>query len=318
MPQEKIIAALDIGSTAVLLLVVKCLEDGSLELVNEYVAVTRLGENLYKTGVLAEDAMEKTVKAALEMQSIAMSDGAQNLIVSASSIIRDAENRSRFLLKCHQKLSVYPQVLSCKEEAKFTFMGATMDLDENIPVFLINIGGGSSEIVYGSKNEIVNSSCLNVGSMKINEMFRLSNASRSFLPSLSPPKQARNYIKKELQDKVDSEVYAWLFKNDPIVLVCGGIAATYAALLKKQPIYDRNQINHTESSRYDLMNCYKMLYKMKAHQRIKVPGMDPDRAEIMPAGLLSLATILKYYKFQHFSITAKGMRLGLIKYFIEK
>jgi exopolyphosphatase/guanosine-5'-triphosphate,3'-diphosphate pyrophosphatase len=197
-------------------------------------------------------------------------------------------------------------------------MGATMDLDENIPVFLINIGGGSSEIVYGSKNEIVNSSCLNVGSMKINEMFRLSNASRSFLPSLSPPKQARNYIKKELQDKVDSEVYAWLFKNDPIVLVCGGIAATYAALLKKQPIYDRNQINHTESSRYDLMNCYKMLYKMKAHQRIKVPGMDPDRAEIMPAGLLSLATILKYYKFQHFSITAKGMRLGLIKYFIEK
>jgi exopolyphosphatase/guanosine-5'-triphosphate,3'-diphosphate pyrophosphatase len=318
MPQEKIIAALDIGSTAVLLLVVKCHKDGSLELVNEYVAVTRLGENLYKTGQLSEEAMEKTVKAALEMQGIAMKDGAQNLIVSASSIIRDAENRSRFFLKCHQKLSIYPQVLSCKEEAKFTFMGATMDLDDNMPVFLINIGGGSSEIVYGTKNEIVNSSCLNIGSMKINEMFGLSNASRSFLPSLSPPKQARNFIKKELQDKVDSEVYAWLFKNDPLVLVCGGIATTYAALLKKEPIYDRDQINYMESSRHDIMAHYKLLFKMKSQQRLRVPGMDPERSEIMPAGLLALSTILKYYKFQNFSITIKGMRLGLIKFFIEK
>jgi len=155
MTREKIIAALDIGSTAVALLVVKCLSDGTLEPINEYTAITRLGENLYNSGKLSEDAINKSVNAAVEMQAIAMNDGAQNLIVTASSIIRDAENRSKFLLKCHQAMGIYPQVLSGKEEARFAFQGAAMDIDDETPIFLINIGGGSSEIVYGTKKEFL-------------------------------------------------------------------------------------------------------------------------------------------------------------------
>ena len=122
MARERIAAVLDIGPAAVMLLVARCLQDGNIEPINEYVAVTELARNVSVDGMLSETAIENTIKAALEMQSIAMKEGAQNLIVTASSMIRTAKNRSAFLLKCNQSLNIYPQVLSNKEEARFAFI----------------------------------------------------------------------------------------------------------------------------------------------------------------------------------------------------
>ena len=145
--KERIAAALDIGPTAVMLLVAKCLPDGVLEPINEYVAATKLAENIFPDGTLSESAIENTIKAASEMQAIAMKEGAQNLIVTASSIIRTTKNRSLFLLKCNQALNIYPQVLSSKEEARFTFLGATENMDSSIPIIMINVGAGGTELL---------------------------------------------------------------------------------------------------------------------------------------------------------------------------
>jgi exopolyphosphatase/guanosine-5'-triphosphate,3'-diphosphate pyrophosphatase len=293
--------------------------DGECEYLNEYVAVTKLGKNLYYDGMLSDETITSTVNAALEMQSIALKEGAQNLIVTASSVVRDASNRSKFLLKCNQALNIYPQVLSGKEEAKFAYSGATSDLEADIPIVMINIGGGISEIAYGTKDNLKGVHCLNVGAIKLQQKFNLSKSSSlSIIPGFSPSKQARDFIIEGLKGKVDEGIYSWLSEHKPLVLACGGTATTYAAMLKKQFIYDRDLINYTESTRKEIMSLYKRIVKMSISARMALPGMEADRAGIMPAGLLILSTILKYYKFEEFSITVRGMRMGILRYFLSR
>lgn len=301
-----------------MLLVAKCLPDGLIEPINEYVATTKLAENLAVDGTLSDAAMDNTIKAALEMQSIAMKEGAQNLIVTASSIIRNAKNRSSFLLKCNQCLNIYPQVLSSKEEARFAFLGSTDDMDASLPVVMINVGTSGSEIAYGTKNELKGVYCLDHGTMNLNETYKLNVPSMSFLPGFSPSKQARNALIKELEAKVGNEIYSWLADRKPVVLACGGVAVTYAAIIKKQFIYDRALVNFTESTRKELIDVYKAMSKINDDARRQIPGMDLDRVASMPAGLLILLTILSFYNFEEFSITDKGIRLGILKYFIQR
>jgi exopolyphosphatase/guanosine-5'-triphosphate,3'-diphosphate pyrophosphatase len=314
MSQDKIVAVLDIGPDAVLLLIARYSSDGKIETVNEYMAITKLCEKLSRTGVLLEEAINRTVTAAKEMQAIAFKEGAQNLIVTASSIVRNSDNKSKFLVKCFQGLKIYPQVLSGKEEAKFSFIGATMDLEQNQPVILINIEEGSTEIAIGTGESLVSACSLDIGCYKINEALELN--SKGFLSN--PVIAAQNFIKREFH-KVEPEISGWLAKQkSPFVLVSGAISTTYAAIIKKQFIYDYKQINFTKGTRKSTYQTFKYLNKMKIEDRVNVPGMEIGRAEMLPAGLLVLYTILDSLHIDDFTITVKGLRTGLIKYFVER
>lgn len=316
MSQERIISVLDIGPDAVLLLVAKYFSDGRIEQIHEFVAITKLCEKLLKTGVLLEEAITRTVKAAKEMQSIALKEGAQNLIVTASSVVRSAENRSKFLVKCFQSLKIYPQVLSGKEEAKFSFIGATLDVATTRPIFLVNIEEGSSEIAFGFKTSLEGAYSFDIGCFRISEILDQGAKNKGFLKS-NPVLPALSHIKKEL-NKAYPEIEAWLKNNKPLVIVSGGVAVTYAAILKKQFVYDYKQINFTQSNLKNTVSTFKTLFKMKNEERINVPGMEIGRAEIMPAGLLSLHSILQTFNLDEYTITVNGLRMGIIKYFIER
>ena len=155
MAKEKVLAVLDIGSNSIVLLVAKCYPNGTIEPLNEVFATTRLGKGISHTGILSEEAIKYTLDVSKEMQDIAMSEGAEELIITATSAVRNARNKSEFLVKCHQKLNVFPQVLSGKEEAKFTYLGATYEVESENPLLTIDIGGGSTEVAFGTKNIMV-------------------------------------------------------------------------------------------------------------------------------------------------------------------
>ena len=112
---RKVLASIDIGSQAVQMLVASFSPDGKMEPINEYVAATHLGQGLPQTGELAQENMERTVAAAKEMQDIALKEGVSSIFVTTCSAIRDARNRSSFLLLCNQQLNIYPQLLSGKD-----------------------------------------------------------------------------------------------------------------------------------------------------------------------------------------------------------
>lgn len=311
MTNEKIISAIDLGTNSVLMLIAKCNGSKSIKPINEYIANTQLGEQASATNLLTSQAIDRTLAAVGEMQKIAFNEGTEHLIVTATSAVRNAENKTRFLVKCHQQLKIYPQVLSGKEEAKLTFIGATSELPNEKPVVLIDIGGGSSEIAYGYKGNMKQAYSIDVGCVKLAELFNIKEKL-----TLTKQFSAQNYIRRNLLP-FKYEIGDWALKNNPEVIISGGTASTYAAILKKQLVYDRYMINMTKSTCKEAITHLKTLGKSSIYQRRQVPGMEIERAEILPAGLLIMTTILNFFSFSNFTITTDGLRLGSIKYYLD-
>lgn len=314
MFKEKVIAALDIGPHSVLMLLAKCVKGGGIVPINEYVAVTRLAEGLPEAGALSDEGIAKTVQAAKEMQSIAMKEGADSLIVTAGSSIREAENRSKFLLKCHQSLGIYPQLLSAKDESRLTFLGASAEVEDGTPLLVVCVGGRNSQVAYGMKGQLAVAANLDVGVVTLEKLFAIGTSN-----SIIKQKSAQNHLKRELLP-LSGDLDAWLrgLESPPATLATGGIANCYAAILKRRQVYDLKAVNMSASRRSELFDVFKRLVKMKPKDRMSVPGMEPELIEIMPAGLLSLFTILNFFNVEEFKTTSSGLRMGILKYFMER
>jgi exopolyphosphatase/guanosine-5'-triphosphate,3'-diphosphate pyrophosphatase len=312
MAKEKILAVLDIGSNSTVLLVAKCHPNGHIEPINEVFAITRLGKGISHTGVLSEEAIKFTLDVSKEMQSIAMNEGAEDLIITATSAVRNAKNKSEFLVKCHQKLNIFPQVLSGKEEARFTYIGATYEVESEDPILTIDIGGGSTEVAFGTKNIMVGAHSMNMGCATLSEMFNIGKG--EWIPQRIA---AKRFIKKNLFSIVD-DVHSWLAGRKPVIIASGGTATTFAALVLKENIYDRKHINSVKVDSKMVAVFARQLSRMSIEERNKVPGMEKERAEILPAGLLILSEFLHFFSFKEISITANGLRYGVMKHCLQK
>lgn len=301
------IGVVDIGSNSIVLFVGTVYPDGRIEPANEFYTITKLGSDVKKDKMLSADAVNHTIATVKEMRKIALDEGVSDLIVTASSAVRNAENRNRFLVKCHQEFGIFPQVLSGKEEAKYTYLGAISDIETERPLITIDIGGGSTEISWGTSNLIVSGHSLDVGCVTLNDMFNLGEDY-----SLYKRIAATHYVRKQIA-KVADELSAWLDGRRPLVIASGGTATTFAAIYHKQTVYDRERIHTTKGRRKDVALMSRTLGKMDLKSRRRLPGMEKDRAEEMPAGLLILTEVLRYFQFKRFMVSTNGLRTGILR-----
>lgn len=310
---KKIIAVLDIGSNSIVLLVAKCDSNGNIEPINEVIAFTRLGEGVNKTRNLSEKTVNHTLQVAKEMQAIAEREKAEDLIVTAASAVRNAENRNEFLIKCHQQLNIFPQVLSEKDEAKFTHWGSTLEIESNIHALTIDIGGNSTEIAYGTKEIIEGAHSMDIGCISLTEMFNIGKNGDWLHQRIA----AKYHIKRQLSP-IERDVQSWSSGKNAQAIASGGTATAYGAILLKQPVYDRKQLNTVSSLTKEASVIGRQLSKMNIEKRRKIPGMEYERAEVLPAGLLILTIILQHFNFEKFRITTNGLRMGILKHYIRK
>jgi exopolyphosphatase/guanosine-5'-triphosphate,3'-diphosphate pyrophosphatase len=310
MAKEKLVGALDIGSNSLILLIARCSAAG-IEPVNEMYAICRLGEQVNRTGVLSKAAMDRTLQAVAEMKQIADQEGVETLLVTATSAVRDAANRSEFLVRCRETLNVFPQVLSGREEAHLTYLGATYDLPPGQAALIFDVGGGSTEIAYGTREVLVDAHSLDLGCVRLMEAFdlHLGHSSRRV--------QAAIRHVQEVLSPLVPEVQAWTAEHHPAVIACGGTATTYAAILLKQMVYDRTQINAVASDSRQLSETLNRLGRMSLTERQQVAGMEKDRAEVLPAGLIIFNAIFERLKIGQFRVTGNGLRTGLLRHYLE-
>ncbi|MCK5844943.1 MAG: hypothetical protein KAG97_09565, partial [Victivallales bacterium] len=172
---EEKIAVIDLGCNSLVLLLATCYPDGTIEYHNEHYAMTKLGRDVKKTGVLSEEAVEISIAALAELMDICREEKVDDTIITASSAVRSAENSNRFLVRCYKETGIFPQVLSGREEAEFTFRGAVSEIETNRPIVSIDIGGGSTEIAWGTHDIIVAAHSLDVGCVNLNESYNLGD-----------------------------------------------------------------------------------------------------------------------------------------------
>ncbi len=307
----KKIATIDIGSNSIVLLIANCYPDGTIEFLDEHYALTKLGKDVKTKRMLSDDAIEHTIAAVKELKAVALEEGTSYIIITASSAVRMAENRNRFLVQCYKEIEIFPQVLNGHEEAKYTYLGATTDVVTDRPVVTIDIGGGSTEISWGALDQMVAGHSIDIGCVSLKEEFDLGVGY-----FLYKRLAAIRYLRKEFS-KIASALNEFVGDQKITLIATGGTITTYAGIQLEQEIYDRKRINLIKGRRKELVLTSKKLARMDIPARKRVPGMILDRVEEMPAGLLIMSEFLKFFHFKRFLISSNGLRAGILKHYVE-
>jgi exopolyphosphatase/guanosine-5'-triphosphate,3'-diphosphate pyrophosphatase len=250
--------------------------------------IARLGEGVNRTRMLKPEAMERTLQILSRYKDRMESLGVERYRAISTSAMRDAKNAQEFidLVKEHTNLDI--EVISGNEEGRLTFSGAmgfgsASTSTANCVSLVIDIGGGSTEFIYGKHGEIFNAISLDFGSVRISEMFFNSDP-----PSSSEILAARQYINELAKQTLEQ-----ILEVKPVVIVAvAGTATQLSALQYEVEPYDPARIHGSILRFTDLEILRNRLASMTTDERKKLKGMHPKRADVIVAGALVLEEIL--------------------------
>ncbi|MDI6705086.1 MAG: Ppx/GppA phosphatase family protein [Bacillota bacterium] len=277
-------AVIDVGTNSVRLLIADFGEIG-LKIQLKEILTTRLGKGVDRDRRLSSQAINNTLDAIRKFRDRAISLGAGNVLVIATSAVRDAVNGETFMQEV-KKLAVRTKILTGNEEAELGFLGACLGIG-NIEgkVLLIDIGGGSTELVLGSGNAIHYMTSLDIGAVRLTEKFGNSNtASRCQLDSIS------DFVKKQLSGME--------FPNNQEIarmVGIGGTITSLAAIDQKLEIYDRNAVHGYVLQKEQIDRILELMLCLTLEERQKIPGLQRERADIIVAGIIILKCVMEYF-----------------------
>lgn len=274
------VAAVDCGTNTIKLLI------GDLpDVAVRETRMVRLGQGVDATGRLADEALERAFAALDEYAALVREHGvpAENIRFCATSATRDARNAAVFAAGVRDRLGVDPEVLSGVEEAGLAFSGAVRDLRTRPvePVLVVDIGGGSTELILGDGSPQVACS-LDIGSVRLHERYVRSDPA-----SMDEVHACVRDIDRALESApVD-------IASAVSVVGVAGTVTTVAAGVLDLPAYDRDAIDQARLSFDDVHAMVGRLVGMTVAERLELPWMHPGRADVIDAGALILSRILR-------------------------
>jgi exopolyphosphatase/guanosine-5'-triphosphate,3'-diphosphate pyrophosphatase len=277
------VAAIDCGTNSVRLLITA---DGRTQ-IERLMRITRLGQGVDATGRLDPEAIERTLDVLREYRAVIDRHGVERIRMTATSASRDAKNRDEFFDAAHEILGVMPEVISGTEEGRLSFLGATADLDpERGPFLVCDIGGGSTEFVFGT-TEAEATISVDMGCVRITEAWLHHDP-----PTAEELSQALSVIDIHLDD-VLREI-PQLGQAQTFVGLAGTVSNTASVELGLTE-YDRDQIHHLVLSRAAVEDVFRTLATETVEERKENPGLESQRADVIVGGLCVLVAIFRRF-----------------------
>ena len=295
------VAAIDCGTNSIRLLIADISGDNFREITRR-MEIVRLGQGVDKNKAFHPEALDRTLHAVAEYSDEIARRGVSKIRFCATSATRDASNRDIFIDGVKSLLGVEPEVISGEEEAALSFAGATREMNgRGAPYLVIDIGGGSTEFVFGSeKVEFAKSQ--NVGCVRMSE--------RHF--SELPPKPIE--IKNAQQD-IDAAIngaaeFVPIQKAHTLIAVAG-TATTVAAAALGLSSYDRNAIHLSRISAAQTHQIAERFLQMNRDEIAALPFMHPGRVDVIAAGSLVLSRIMAISGAQEFVASESDILDGM-------
>ncbi len=276
------VAALDCGTNTVRLLVADLdASTGRARELTRQMQVVRLGEGVDRTGRLSEEALARTFRAVDAYAAVVTSYGVEAVRFCATSAARDASNAARFTAGIRARIGVQPEVLTGAEEARLGYDGATRGLDEPGPLLVLDIGGGSTELVIGSRHGAYDAAwSLDVGAVRLTERLMPSDP-----PTAAEVAAATAVVDAALETLPGHGVDLGSART---VVGVAGTVTTLAALVLELPAYDRAAVHGSRLDVAAVRAQAARLLAMTTDERRRLPSMHPGRADVIAAGALVL------------------------------
>jgi exopolyphosphatase/guanosine-5'-triphosphate,3'-diphosphate pyrophosphatase len=296
------VAAIDVGTNTVRLLVAEAEGPGAYRVRHQEQAITRLGEGLEGTGRLAPAAIERTAAAVARYAETARRLGAVVVRAVATSAAREATNREAFLAAAAAGCAV--TVVDPEEEARLTTLGALHLLPRRGGrCLVIDIGGGSSEFTLTTGGAPRQSVSLPLGVVKLTERFFREDP---------PPAEALGACAAYVREAVAAGVPFQPPLRSVEAIGSGGTATTLAALELQLDPYDGDRVTGYRLAVGRIRDQLRRLAATPLGARQRLPGLEPGRADVIVAGTCLLAEALDVLGFDGCTVTDGGLREGIL------
>jgi exopolyphosphatase/guanosine-5'-triphosphate,3'-diphosphate pyrophosphatase len=264
--------------------------------------IVRLGQGVDKNKAFHPDALDRTLKAtALFSEEIARR-GVERIRFCATSATRDASNRDLFIDGVNSLLGISPEVISGEEEASLSFYGATKELKGvGAPYLVIDIGGGSTEFVFGNE-KVESAKSQNIGCVRMSE--------RHFT-SAPPTKDEIARATADIDDAIKGAAASVPITEAETLIAVAGTATTVAAAALKLDAYDRYAIHMARISAEKTHSVSQMFLGMNRDEIAALGYMHPGRVDVIAAGSLVLSRVMTLTGAQEFVASESDILDGM-------
>ncbi|QKD81286.1 Ppx/GppA family phosphatase [Thermoleptolyngbya sichuanensis A183] len=308
--QDRILAAIDVGTNSIHMVVVKI--DPTLPaftIINREKTTVRLGDRDRATGNLTQAAMERAIATLRRCQDIAQMHHAEAIVAVATSAVREAPNGRDFLQLVENELGLEIDLISGQEEARRIYLGVLSGVAFNEqPHAIIDIGGGSTELILGDGHEPRCLTSTKVGAVRLTtEMVSTDPISSSEFNYL------RAYVRGMLERSVDELLSKVRAGETPRLVGTSGTIETLATLHAREHTGTvPDPLHGYQIPLADLREMVNRLRRMTMAERAALPGMSDRRAEIIVAGALILQEAMELLRLDSVTICERSLREGLV------
>lgn len=296
--------AIDIGSNSIRMLAADVVPGKPPVIVAEDREVTRLGEGVFREGRFGREATEQTVQVLARMASTLQDLHVLALRAVATSAVRDAHDRQEFLDRLEQTIGAPVDVISGQEESRLIHLGVQTAWPHNTrDILIVDIGGGSAEVIFSHKRRIAFASSKPLGAVRLKASFLQDDP-----PGDSQLQQLQDYIHEKL-----APARRRLGSRRPNrTIATSATAAAIARAVHKIPRSKRDLADKLRVPRARLRQLYESLSRKTLQERRQIVGIGPRRAEVVVPGCAVLLRILEEFRLPSFYYSRAGVRDGVI------
>jgi exopolyphosphatase/guanosine-5'-triphosphate,3'-diphosphate pyrophosphatase len=302
------VAAIDIGTNTVLLLVAEVGSDGGVVPIVERAEITRLGQGVDRTRKLAPEAVERTLSCLQRYASEIARSGASRVDVVGTSAMRDVAAAgsgpgAEFIERARGILGTAPRVVSGDEEASLAFSGGLAGLGLTGEVTAFDIGGGSTEVIRGRTEkgavQIARRQSLDMGSVRLFERHV-----RTDPPSDAEMAELEAFVESQLSSLEPPP------RGEPLVGMAGTVT-TIAAIARGVDPYDPAKIHGVRLTRGEIAETARKLRSLPLAERKTLAGLEEKRADVIPVGAAILETLVNWARAEEIVVSDRGVRWGV-------
>jgi exopolyphosphatase/guanosine-5'-triphosphate,3'-diphosphate pyrophosphatase len=294
------VAVVDMGTNSTRLLVAD-VEGGQVEEIERRSTVTRLGRGVDTTHQLATEAIDDVAKAVGEYIGIYDPLEPDDIVVLATSAVRDAENSGAFIAELRERFALDARILTGDEESRLTYLGAVAGRPSADGTLVVDIGGGSTEIVVGSGHEMTFHASLQAGTVRHTERHVRHDP---------PTGRELEALAEDVRKMIFAELAAAEYFDIETGIAVAGTSTSLAAIDQELDPYDPEKVHGYVLSLDAIQRMFSMLSGKTLEERLEVTGLHPGRAPTIVAGVVILIQVMRAFGLQEIEVSEHDILHG--------
>ncbi len=313
---DKPLAAIDIGTNTFRLLIAYVYANPdkrtySIKEVASERIITRLGAGLSSKGLLKREAITKSLKALCRFSEILSLYEVLKVSAVATSALREAQNSDDFLMRAKDAAGLRIKIISGEEEARKTASGILIDIKIPDTALMVDIGGGSTELIFSRHGKP-----LLVRSLRLGVVYLAGKFMRHDPPLKEDLIKMERYISREIREILKPYLKLItrnsILGSETVLIGTAGTLTTLAALVKKLRKFEHKKIHGTKITRRKAENIFSIISTVSTDERAKLIPFEPSRLDIIVPGTLILLKLMELLNFKEITVSNYGLREGIL------